>query len=185
MLQGFVPGRSTSTVNLRLRLKVKSYSGGMRIGELTRQSGVPATALRFYEQAGLLQTPERTSSGYRVYDADVLPRLRFIRAAQAVGLTLDDIRQILRIRDDGTAPCQHVLILLEQRRAEVAARIRELRQLERDLAQLGTVGKDLDPAQCDPSGICGVITLEDRPYSSGASSSPGRRHRVPGPGRKA
>jgi DNA-binding transcriptional MerR regulator len=135
----------------------------MRIGELTERSGVPSTALRYYEQAGLLPAPSRTSAGYRVYDAAVLRRLRFIRAAQAVGLSLADIREILRIRDSGSAPCQHVLGLLEQRRAEVAARIRELRQLERDLAQLATAGEDLDPAQCDPSGICGVISMNDTP----------------------
>ena len=129
----------------------------MRIGELTERSGVPSTALRYYEQAGLLPAPSRTSSGYRIYDTDVLPRLKFIKAAQAVGLSLSDIREILQIRDSGRAPCRHVISLLQQRRAEIAARIRELSQLERDLAQLGTAGKDLDPAQCDPSGICGVI----------------------------
>jgi DNA-binding transcriptional MerR regulator len=133
----------------------------MRIGELTERSGVPPTALRYYEQAGLLHPPPRTSAGYRVYDPDVLPRLKFIRAAQAVGLTLDDIRQILGIRDSGAAPCRHVLTLLEQRRAEVAARIRELKQLQHDLAQLTIVGKDLDPAACDPSGTCAVISLDE------------------------
>jgi DNA-binding transcriptional MerR regulator len=132
----------------------------MRIGELTERSGVPSTALRYYEQAGLLPEPSRTASGYRIYDTDVLPRLKFIKAAQAVGLSLADIREILQIRDSGRAPCRHVVSLLEQRRAEIAARIRELSQLEHDLAELGTAGKDLDPAQCDPSGICGVISLE-------------------------
>jgi MerR family copper efflux transcriptional regulator len=167
------------TVNLRPGLKVKGYAGGVRIGELTERSGVPSTALRYYEQAGLLPAPSRTSSGYRAYDADVLPRLRFIRAAQAVGLSLADIRKILGIRDCGAPPCRHVVSLLEQRRAEVAARIRELRQLERDLAQLAMAGRGLDPAQCDPSGICGVISLEDTPAKtvSGptASSPPPRR----------
>jgi hypothetical protein len=56
-----------------------------------------------------------------------------------------------------------VLSLLERRRAEVVALIGELKQLERDLTQLGTLGKDLDPAACDPAGICGVIALEDHP----------------------
>jgi DNA-binding transcriptional MerR regulator len=133
----------------------------VRIGELTQRSGVPTSALRYYEQVGLLPAPRRTSAGYRVYDPEVLPRLNFIRAAQAVGLSLTDIREILRIRDSGDAPCRHVLTLLEQRRAEVAARIRELKQLERDLAQLSSSGKGLDPATCDPSGICGVIPLDD------------------------
>jgi hypothetical protein len=54
----------------------------------------------------------------------------------------------------------NVVSLLERRRGEVAARIRELRQLECDLAELGTAGKELDPARCDPSGICGVLSLE-------------------------
>jgi DNA-binding transcriptional MerR regulator len=152
-----------STVDLPPGLKVKDYLGGMRIGELTERSGVPSTALRYYEQTGLLAAPRRTSAGYRVYDAEVLPRLQFIRSAQAVGLSLADIREILQIRESGSAPCRHVLSLLERRRAEVAARIRELKQLEHDLTQLGTQGKDLDPAKCDPSGICGVISLEDRP----------------------
>jgi MerR family copper efflux transcriptional regulator len=133
----------------------------MRIGELTQRSGVPSTALRYYEQAGLLPTPRRTPAGYRVYDADALPRLKFIRAAQAVGLSLADIRQILQIRDDGTAPCRHVVALVERRRAEVADRIRQLRRLERELAQLARQGEALDPAECDPSGICGVISLQD------------------------
>jgi DNA-binding transcriptional MerR regulator len=80
-------------------------------------------ALMFWRttQVGLLPAPSRTSSGYRSYDPDVLPRLKFIRAAQAVGLPMTDIREILRIRDSGSAPCRHVVSLLEQRRAEVAA----------------------------------------------------------------
>ena len=135
----------------------------MRIGELTERSGVPSTALRYYEQTGLLPAPRRTSAGYRIYDAQALPRLKFIRSAQAVGLSLADIREILQIRDSGSAPCRHVLSLLERRRAEIAARIDELKQLEHDLTQLGRLGKDLDPAKCDPSGICGVISLEDHP----------------------
>lgn len=138
----------------------------MRIGELTRQSGVPATAVRYYEQAGILHPPCRTASGYRAYDADVLPRLKFIRAAQAVGLSLAEIGEILRIRDRGNAPCQHVVALIEHRRAEVAVRIRELKQLERDLTALGARGEALDPAECDASGICEVI--------SGDRQHPGR-----------
>ena len=109
---------------------------------------------------------------------DVLPRprLKFLQAAQAVGLSLADIREILRIRDSGSAPCRHVVSLLEQRRAQVAARIRELRQLEHDLAELGTAGKDLDPAQCDPRGICDVISLEHHTAQS-AGHPPDRPHR--------
>jgi DNA-binding transcriptional MerR regulator len=163
VIPGLPVGVHEGTLNLPPGLKVKGYGGGMRIGELTERSGVPPTALRYYEQTGLLPAPSRTASGYRVYDADVVPRLKFIRAAQAVGLSLADIREILHIRDNGSAPCRHVLSLLERRRAEVTARIRELKQLERDLTQLSTLGKDLDPAECDPSGVCGVISRDAYP----------------------
>ena len=131
----------------------------MRIGELARRSGVPATTLRYYEQAGLLAPPGRTDSGYRTYDAEALPRLGFIRAAQAVGLTLAEIREVIAIRDGGRPPCQHVRELVDRRQAEVRARIAELRRLEEDLARVSRAAAALEPAECDPSGICSAIPL--------------------------
>lgn len=129
----------------------------MRIGELARQSGVPATALRYYEQLGLLPEPGRTESGYRVYANDAVDRLAFIRAAQAVGLTLADVRQVLGVRDAGEAPCRVVTDLIDHRHAEVRAKIADLRRLERELAVLRARAAKLHPRDCDPSGICHVI----------------------------
>lgn len=158
----------------------------MRIGELARRGGLAPTALRYYEKAGLLPEPVRTASGYRAYAADVLPRLAFIRAAQAVGLTVGEIREVIGIRDLGTAPCAHVLELIERRRAEVRSRIRELQQLERELTQLGDRGTGVDPADCDPAGICKIIPSE---ASVLQGSKPERntisRSRKPGRGRPA
>ena len=135
----------------------------MRIGELARQSGVPATALRFYEQLGLLPEPGRTESGYRVYGDETLDRLAFIRAAQAVGLTLAEVRQVLGVRDAGEAPCRVVTDLVERRHADVKARIAGLRRLERELAALGARAAKLHPRDCDPSGICHVIPALSSP----------------------
>src|SRR2546430_2291446 len=116
----------TKMLTIRVRSKVKTEPGGdMRIGDLAEQSGLAPTALRYYERSGLLPAPHRTASGYRVYDVGVLPRLAFIRAAQAVGLSLAEIREVLAIRDGG-ALCEHVVELIERHRAEVVARIREL-----------------------------------------------------------
>jgi DNA-binding transcriptional MerR regulator len=129
----------------------------MRIGELARQSGVPTTALRYYEQLGLLPEPDRTDAGYRIYDEDALERLAFIRAAQAVGLTLAEVRQVLGVRDAGEAPCRVVTDLIDQRHAEVKAKILELSRLERELAGLLARAANLQPRDCDPSGICHVI----------------------------
>jgi MerR family copper efflux transcriptional regulator len=144
-------------LNIRVNSKVKRPSAELRIGQIAHQSGLASTALRYYEKAGLLPAPQRTSSGYRAYDASVLPRLAFIRAAQAVGLTLAEIRDVISIREGGTPPCRHVVDLIERHRVEVRARIAELQRLEADLEQLARTGARLDPAECEPAGICAVI----------------------------
>ena len=73
----------------------------MRIGELAEQAGTSTKAIRYYEQIGILTPPARTAAGYRTYDEAAMGRLSFVRAAQAVGLTLAEIRQIIAFRDDG------------------------------------------------------------------------------------
>jgi MerR family copper efflux transcriptional regulator len=135
----------------------------MRIGELARRSGVPATALRYYEQLGLLPQPGRTESGYRIYTAEAVDRLAFIRGAQAVGLTLAEVRQVLGVRDAGEAPCRVVTDLIDHRYVEVKAKIAELRGLERELAALRARAAKLHPRDCDPSGICHIIPARSSP----------------------
>src|SRR6266498_3608902 len=79
----------------------------MRIGEVADRAGVPAKTIRFWEDRRLLPPPARTPAGYRDYGTVVLERIGFIRHAQAAGLTLDAIGQILGIRDGGQPPCAH------------------------------------------------------------------------------
>jgi MerR family copper efflux transcriptional regulator len=129
----------------------------MCIGELARASGLAPSAVRYYEQLGLLPAPERTASGYRSYADEAVDRLAFIRSAQAVGLTLAEVRQVLGVRDAGEAPCRVVTELIDRRYAEVRARITELQALERDLSRLRERAERLEPRDCDPSGICHVI----------------------------
>ncbi len=129
----------------------------MRIGELARQSGLAPSAVRYYEQLGLLPSPERTASGYRIYAGDSVERVTFIRSAQAIGLTLAEVGQVLGVRDAGEAPCRIVTELIDRRHAEVRARIAELQALERELTSLSKRAARLEPRDCDPSGICHVI----------------------------
>src|SRR5438445_793072 len=129
----------------------------MRIGKLARQTGLAPSAVRYYEQLGLLPAPGRTASGYRSFADDSVDRLAFIRSAQAVGLTLAEVGQVLGVRDAGEAPCRVVTELIDQRHAEVSARIAELQALERELTQVRKRAKRLEPRDCDPSGICHVI----------------------------
>ena len=129
----------------------------MRIGELAEQAGISTKAIRYYEQIGILTPPARTASGYRTYDQAAIGRLSFVRAAQAVGLTLGDIRQIIAFRDNGQAPCAHVTDLLMRHAADLDVRIRELQQLRGELGELAERATALDPEQCPPERVCHII----------------------------
>jgi MerR family transcriptional regulator, copper efflux regulator len=130
----------------------------MRIGELANRAGLSTKAIRYYEQIGILTPPARTSSGYRSYDETAIGRLGFVRAAQALGLTLGEIRQIVAFRDDGTAPCAHVTELVQRRAAQLERRIAELQQLRGELRQLAERASTLDPKDCTPERVCHIIT---------------------------
>lgn len=129
----------------------------MRIGELATRSGVPVKTIRYYEDIGVLAEADRTPSGYRDYDDPAIDRLAFVRAAQAVGLTLGEIRQVVALRERGETPCTHAVELLERRADEIEGRIAELQRLQVDLRRLASRAQDLDPADCDPDQVCHVI----------------------------
>jgi DNA-binding transcriptional MerR regulator len=130
----------------------------VRISALAGQAGMTTKTLRYYERIGLLPAPPRSASGYRDYRPEVLDRLGFIRAGQAVGLTLGEIRQVVALRDRGEAPCDHVYRLLQRRTAELDERIDELQGLSRELQALTKRARRLDPADCSPRGVCHLIT---------------------------
>ena len=130
----------------------------MRIGELAEQADISTKAIRYYEQIGILTPPARTPSGYRTYDEAALGRLSFVRAAQAVGLTLGEIRQVIAFRENGQGPCAHVCELLQRHAADLDRRIRELQQLRGELQLLAERAATLDPEQCPPERVCHIIT---------------------------
>ncbi|WP_053641043.1 MULTISPECIES: MerR family transcriptional regulator [unclassified Streptomyces] len=129
-----------------------------RISQLAERSGVPATTLRFYEDAGLL-TAGRTPAGYRVYGEDAVERLAFVSSAKLLGLTLDEIRELLDVREEGACASvrARLLPLVEARIAETADRVAELRAFS---ARLAAVRADLSgPAPGGPCGPdCGCAT---------------------------
>lgn len=132
----------------------------MRISEVAGRAGVSTKTLRYYEEIGLLPPPDRTPSGYREYSPGVLDRLAFIRAAQAVGLTLGEIREVVAFRDRGETPCAQVLDLIERRRNELDARIEELGRLRGELDRLARRARTLNPADCLPANVCHLITSD-------------------------
>jgi DNA-binding transcriptional MerR regulator len=130
----------------------------MLIGEVAEVTGVSTKTLRFYEDEGLLHEPDRTAGGYRDYRPDVIDRVVFIRQAQAAGLTLNQIAEVLTIRDGGRAPCGHVARLVDDRLADVEARLAELGHTRRQLRELRSRLDELDTADCPPDDICVAVS---------------------------
>lgn len=130
----------------------------MKIGELSNRTGTPVRTIRFYEDEGVLPVPARTDAGYRDYDDADVRRLRFVSASQRAGLRLAEISSILALREAGEAPCSHSTALLRAKRQEIDARLSELRDMRHEVDALLARSASLDPANCDPAGICQVIS---------------------------
>ena len=143
----------------------------MKIGELAADSGISAQAVRFYERAGLLPQPERTGSGYRVYSAADLKRLRFIRKAKQLGFSLEETHQILRLHDAGHAPCSEVIAIAERHLREVQREIERLERFRDGLERSVRKWKRRPLRHVAGSAICELIE-EAVPD---ATAAPGRR----------
>jgi DNA-binding transcriptional MerR regulator len=99
----------------------------LRIGELAAASGLTRDALRYYERQELLPRSRRTSGGFREYDGTAVDRVRFIKQAQAHGLTLREIRDLVSHQSDaGRTRCRHVRDLLARKLTQLEARRQEL-----------------------------------------------------------
>ena len=108
---------------------------GITIGQLADSCEVSRDTLRFYERERLLPAPKRSSGGYRLYQSEDAARVRFVRRAQAMGLTLDDIRELLQVRSLKTPEqCRRVAVRLKARVADVDSRIAELQAFRAELS---------------------------------------------------
>ncbi|MBA3350520.1 MAG: MerR family DNA-binding transcriptional regulator [Actinobacteria bacterium] len=108
----------------------------LRISEIAESVGVSSDTIRYYEREGLLPAPARSVSGYRQYDQGITGRLRFIKGAQAFGLKLSEIGELLEIQDKGACPCGHTRALLEKRSAELTAEIERLSLLHEEIQRM-------------------------------------------------
>jgi DNA-binding transcriptional MerR regulator len=108
---------------------------GMTIGQLARSVNLADSTIRFYEREGLLRPAGRTPGNYRFYGSEARDRLAFIRAAQAAGFELADIKSMLAFQDGRIAPCAEVLQLVNTRLDSVRAQLRKLRHVESVLVE--------------------------------------------------
>lgn len=129
----------------------------MKIGELATATGLTAKTIRFYEDAGLLPPAPRTSSGYRIYGGGDVARLEFVRKAKRLGLTLGDIKGILRLHDRSEPTCAHVRSLLDDKLAEADRAIADLQRFRAALAEIRDRADDIVDCRSEGGGICTII----------------------------
>ena len=134
-----------------------------RIGEIANHTGVSVETLRYYEKRRLLNAPPRTEGGFRRYSDVVLHQVRFIKQAQSLGLTLDDIQQLLTGQQQRSHPpsCRRVRDLLTRRIDDIDARIKELRSFRRTLHDHLVACEEALAAATEPP--CPTIEALDRP----------------------
>lgn len=129
----------------------------MRIGEVAEAAQTPVSTVRFYERKGLVAAPDRSGNGYRRYADDTVDRIIFIRRAQGAGISLQDIGDILAIRDSGQPPCNHVRSLLTERMADVQRQLVELTSMKESLEGLISRAETLDDQAGQNEATAGTI----------------------------
>ena len=138
----------------------------MQIKQFAQETALPAKTIRCYEEIGLLPAPDRLENGYRNYSEADVARARLVAGARRLDFSLDDIQEILDLRDQRIAPCRVVLDLLEEKANEISQRIAELQRMETELRELHRLGltfpmDDVDGKNC----VCHLVS-EGRPVSS-------------------
>ncbi len=122
----------------------------MKIGELAKITKTQAETIRFYEREGLLLEPLRSEGNYRLYGSEHLERLAFIRHCRSLDMTLDEIRALLAFQDAPRENCHAINDVLDEHIEQVARRIGELRELQKELKALRE--------QCDGvAAECGIL----------------------------
>ncbi|MFZ1398200.1 MAG: heavy metal-responsive transcriptional regulator [Candidatus Promineifilaceae bacterium] len=132
----------------------------MQIKTFAQQANLSPKTIRYYEEIGLLPPPNRLDNGYRDYDDADVARARFVAGARRLEFSLDDIQEILDLRDRREAPCRVVLNLLEEKADEISHRIVELQRMEAELRELHRLGEtfptdDVDGKNC----VCHLVSV--------------------------
>jgi len=140
---------------------------GLLIGDVAARTGVAAPAIRYYESIGLLEPPARSAAGYRRYSEAAVEELGFIKKAQALGFSLDEILDVLELTRAGKAPCSHVLSLARRHMAAVEERIRQLQRFRDQLSAELVKWDGKTTPTC--RGLCQIITTADTDTAAEAS----------------
>lgn len=129
-----------------------------QIKELAERTGVNPSAIRYYEEIGVLPPAPRADNGYRVYGEADLERLHFITRARDLDFSLDEISEVLHFREQGRAPCAYVIKQIDRKIAEIDRKVAALIQLKSELQQLQNAAQRLPLAEIQAkSCVCHLI----------------------------
>ena len=126
-------------------------------GNLARRAGIGAETIRFYENKGLLSSPERNESGYRIYGEADLLRVNFIKRSKDLGFTLEEIRELLKLQVAPGDSCDEVRTQAEQKIKEIEEKVRDLNRMKRTLN-----GFVYSCESRNPTGECPLIESLNR-----------------------
>lgn len=130
----------------------------LKIGEAAKATGLSIDAIRFYQRERLVRQTARTEGGFRLFGADDIQTLCFIRKAQELGFSLSDIRQLVYLESGKDETCSHVRDLLEQKLAAVRGKMGELKKLEGKLKLgLRKCNQELESKRECRDGHCPVL----------------------------
>lgn len=135
---------------------MQAEQGHLRAGQAAAELGVEVQTLHYYEREGLIPSPPRSEAGYRLFPPDLMERLHFIRRAQALGLSLAEIRETLELAAIGESPCGRVQTALAKRLAEVDRRLEQLTAFRNELADLVVNAPKLRDA-APRGGVCAIV----------------------------
>ena len=128
---------------------------GLKIGEVAKQTGVAVGALRYYESLGLIQS-ERGENSYRYYAPETVQQVQFIKKAQTLGFSLEDIGEVLTVHHRGNVPCEFVQSLLQDKIQQLEAQIQEMVVFKSALEQYRDTWA-VDYPRPQPGDICPLI----------------------------
>lgn len=129
----------------------------LKIGDIAKQTGVSVGTLRYYETLKLLHPVERGDNGYRYYSSEVIVQVQFIKKAQSLGFSLEEIRQILDVRDRAELPCVLVQDLLEQKIGQLEAQIKQMMMFKFELEEYRDRWAVVPNVEQDDREICPLI----------------------------
>ncbi len=127
----------------------------LKIGEVSKQAGTAVGALRYYEGLGLLSS-ERGQNGYRYYAPAAVQQVKFIRKAQALGFSLEEIGEVLSVHQQGDVPCEFVRSLLQEKIEQLDAQIQQMRAFKGELEAYRDQWAATKPRP-EPGDICPLI----------------------------